>query len=165
MALLIPLCAVTGSVRLLAWALGRRGHRWVAPWNSWPAAFGCGLAALFVSSSVTHFIEPQRSGLEAIVPEFLPAPGLVVAASGVAEAVLAVALVVPRTRRAAAIAAIVLLVMMFPANIVAAQGVDHPAAPNTPLVPRILLQLVFIAAATVAALPGRRSPHRAEGGT
>ncbi|RCL88056.1 MAG: hypothetical protein DBW62_05555 [Microbacterium sp.] len=41
-------------------------------------------------------------------------------------------------------------------NIVAAAGVDNPAAPSTPLLPRAMLQVVFIASGIVAALPAHR---------
>lgn len=156
MALLIPLVLVTGLVRLTTWGLLSRGVTRARPWASWPGAAGAGLAAVLLFASVTHFVEPQRSGLVAIVPEFVPFPDLVVTATGIAEVTLAAGLVVPRTRRWAAWGAVLLLVAMFPANIVAAAGVDNPAAPSTPLLPRAMLQVVFIASGIVAALPAHR---------
>ncbi|GAA1695954.1 hypothetical protein GCM10009808_11510 [Microbacterium sediminicola] len=152
--LLLPLVIATLIARAGAGLLARKDRRAQA-WSTWPAAAGIGVSVVFVSASVTHFIEPQRSGLIAIVPDILPAPDLIVTASGVLELALAAGLVVPRTRRVAAVAAVVLLVLMFPANIVAAAGVDNPAAPSTPLVPRAIAQLVFVVAAVIAALPGR----------
>lgn len=158
--LLIPLVLTTLGVRALAGWRALRGDRWARPWATWPGALGVGVAALLVSSGVTHFIEPQRSGFEAIIPAWVPAPALMVTVSGLVEFVLAVLLVVPRTRRLAGVATALFFVAIFPANVVAAGGVDHPAAPSMPLVPRALLQLVFIAAAGGAALPVRSRPPR-----
>jgi uncharacterized membrane protein len=57
-----------------------------------------------------------------------------------------VGLLVPRTRRAAAVALIVFLVAVLPANIHAARsGLTLRGAPVTPLVPRIAGQVLFIA--------------------
>lgn len=49
-----------------------------------------------------------------------------------------------------------MLLALFPANIVATAGAIHPAAPSTPLIPRLLLQVVFMGFA-VAPLFLRRS--------
>ena len=162
--LLIPLVLTTLCVRALAgWRLSRGDTR-LSPWASWPGALGVGLAALLVSSGVTHFVEPQRSGFEAIIPAWVPAPAIMVAVSGVVEFLLALLLVVPRTRRAAAVATALFFVAIVPANVVAAGGVDHPDAPSMPLLPRALLQVVFIAAAVGAALAPRGRPDAASNG-
>lgn len=160
MILLVPLITTTLLVRVVAGWLVRRGRDGARSWASWPAAATAGMAAVFVSTSITHFIEPQRSGLIAIVPEFVPAGALVVTLTGIAELVLAVGLVTPRTRRWAALASVLFLIALFPANVVAAGGVDHPAAPSTALVPRTILQLVFIG---FAATPLLARPHRQAG--
>lgn len=118
---------------------------------------------VYLNTAATHFIEPQRSGLIAIVPGFLPRPELLVTLTGIIELVLAVALLIPRTRRPAAWASVLLLLALFPANVVAAAGVDHPAAPSTPLLPRALLQLVLIGFSAAAALPRRRVSPPAAG--
>ncbi len=73
------------------------------------------LAVLLLTTGTDHFLSP--SGFEAIVPRFLGSPALWVRASGVAELAVAVGLAVRRTRRAAAIAAVILFVAVFPANI------------------------------------------------
>ena len=145
MILLLPLLSATLATRYGAAFLARRGVNHARAWASWPEAAAAGMGMVFVSTGITHFIEPRRSGLEAIVPAALPRPDIAVTASGLAEFALAVGLIVPTTRRPAAIASILMLSALFPANIVAAQGVDHPAAPSTPLIPRILLQAVFMA--------------------
>jgi|SRR5690625_2089397 len=145
MSLLIPLLMATLAVRFCAPWFVRRGKRAAARWTSWEAAAGVGMAVVYVCTAITHFVEPQRSGLIAIVPSLIPAPALVVTLSGVVELGLAAGLVVPRIRRWTALASIIFLLAVFPANVVAAAGVDHPAAPTTPLVLRALAQLIFIA--------------------
>jgi len=150
MILLIPLIATTTLARLLAHWLAARGLRGANRWNSWPAATALGMAAVYFSTAVTHFIEPQRSGLVAIVPGFIPWPELAVTASGAAEFVIALALILPRTRKWAALASIALLIALFPANVVAAGGVANQAAPSTPLFQRTILQVVFMFASLFA---------------
>lgn len=147
MFLLIPLFLIAIVVRVIAYLLAARGYGFATAWNSWSAAAAAGMAAVFCSTAVTHFVEPQRSGLIAIVPDVVPFPELAVTFTGVVEILLAFGLLVPRTRRLAALFSVVLLIVLFPANIVAATGVEHPAAPSTPLVPRTVLQLVFISCA------------------
>ena len=137
MAPLIVLCVVS----LLARAAGALGVRRVA---SWPAAVRVGLAAMFCFTAVAHFA-PMRSDLVAMVPPWVPRPELVVLVTGLLELAGAIGLLVPRTRRAAAIGLILFLVAVFPANVHAAQeGVLLRGEPATPLVPRILLQLLFL---------------------
>ena len=159
MFLLIPLIATTLVLRMLAGLLLRRGVQRAQPWASWSAAAAAGMGVVFIITGFTHFIEPQRSGLVAIVPGFIPMPELVITLTGIAELVLAIGLIVPRTRERAGAAAVVLLLALLPANVIAAGGVDNPAAPNTPLVPRLLLQAAFIgfAAAPLLARLRRRA--------
>ena len=73
------------------------------------------LAALLGAGGVAHFLVPAPYA--AIVPPMLGAPYAWVYASGVAELACAVGLLVPRRRRAAALASAVLLVAVFPANV------------------------------------------------
>jgi uncharacterized membrane protein len=80
-----------------------------------------------------------------MVPPSVPNPELVVTFTGICELLGAIGLLIPRTRRLAAIALIVFLAAVLPANIHAAQaGVTLRGAPPTPLVPRVALQLVFL---------------------
>ncbi|WP_345253016.1 DoxX family protein [Flaviaesturariibacter amylovorans] len=73
------------------------------------------MALLYIAAGVNHFVHPAF--YLAIMPPWLPAHGALVAASGVAEIVLGILLLVPRTRRFAAWGIIVLLVAVFPANV------------------------------------------------
>lgn len=144
MILLVPLLTTALCVRMGAGWLAGRGHRTVEAWASWRAAAAAGMAVVFVCTGITHFVEPQRSGLEAIVPTVVPTPGLAVTFSGLIEFALAAGLIIPRTRRWAALTSMIFLIIVFPANVIAVEGVDHPAAPATPLIPRTILQLVFL---------------------
>ena len=138
MAPLIVLVAAT----LLARALGQ----WVAPpLKNWAAATRVGLAVMFCFTAVAHF-NAMRADLIRMVPPAIPNPELMVTLTGVCEVLGAAGLLVPRTRRAAAVALIVFLLAVLPANIHAAlSGLTLRGAPVTPLIPRVVLQMVFIA--------------------
>ncbi len=165
MILLLPLSLATALARLGAKLLVRRGVGAARPWDSWSAALAAGVATVYVATGVTHFVEPQRSGLEAIVPSAIPWPGAAVTASGIAEFAIAVGLLAPKTRRWAAIASIALLIALFPSNVVAASGVDHPAAPSAPLLPRPGLQVALLLASAAALSPSTARPFPARPST
>jgi uncharacterized membrane protein len=135
---LIVLVAVT----LIARLAGQVGaHRL----RDWCAATRVGLAVMFCFTAAAHF-NSMRPDMVRMVPPSVPQPELMVTFTGICEIVGAVGLLVPRTRRLAAIALIVFLVAVLPANIHAAlSGVTLRGAPPTPLIPRVLLQLLFIA--------------------
>jgi uncharacterized membrane protein len=139
------LVVVTLGARLAGWC----GWDYAA---RWPAAIAVGLAAMFVVTGVAHFVQPLRTGLIAIVPRGLPAPGLLVTITGVLELLGAAGLLIPATRVGAAICLFVLMLAMFPANIYAAGTKRAEHAPDTPLLPRSLMQLLFLAAAAVVAV-------------
>ncbi|MFJ9389021.1 DoxX family membrane protein [Nocardioides sp. NPDC101246] len=147
MAPLLILSVVTAVVLLT----GAGGSR------SWAHALRYGLAAMFTATGAAHFVG-MRDELIAMVPPALPEPGLLVTVTGVLELLGAVGLVWRRTTRAAAIALGLMLIAMFPANVYAAthglatEWLDH-------LVPRTILQIVFLAA-TVVVARGHRAGTR-----
>ncbi|GAA4167941.1 hypothetical protein [Gryllotalpicola koreensis] len=143
MAPLVVLLVVTGLVRLIGWLTGLDGI------DSWSAATAYGLAVMFVMTSGTHFVPRRRAGFVAIVPPAIPAPGLVVTVTGVFEIAGAIGLLIPQTRVLAAVCLGLLLLVMFPANVYAAGAQRHPNAPHTPLLPRTVYQLMFLAAIIV----------------
>jgi uncharacterized membrane protein len=61
-------------------------------------------------------------------------------------------LLIPATRVAAAVCLALLMVAMFPANVYAAGAKRSEHAPSTPLVPRTLMQVLFLAGATLVAV-------------
>jgi uncharacterized membrane protein len=80
-----------------------------------------------------------------MVPPAIPNPELMVTFTGVCEILGAIGLLLRPTRRLAAVALIVFLIAVLPANIHAASSsVTLRGAPPTPLVPRVVLQAFFI---------------------
>jgi uncharacterized membrane protein len=138
MAPLIVFVVVTLLARLI-------GYLGVGPLRDWAACTRVGLAVMFCFTAAAHF-NSMRSDMIAMVPPGVPDPEFMVTFTGVCEILGAVGLLVPRTRRIAAVALIVFLLAVLPANIHAAQaGVTLRGAPATPIVPRVALQALFIA--------------------
>ena len=126
---------------LLARLAGQLGVR---PLRNWRAATRAGLALMFCFTAIAHF-NSMRADMIRMVPPAIPNPGFIVTLTGICEILGAIGLLVPRTRRLAAIALIVFLVAVLPANIHAANaGVLLRGAPATPVIPRVALQLFFI---------------------
>lgn len=138
---MVPLI-VLAVVTMLARLLGRLG---AASLRDWAAATRVGLAVMFCFTAAAHF-NSMRADLVRMVPPMVPNPELMVTFTGVCEILGAIGLLVPRARWVAAVALILFLIAVLPANIHAAQsGVTLRGAPATPLIPRIALQAVFIA--------------------
>ncbi|AEI64734.1 DoxX family protein [Corallococcus macrosporus] len=84
------------------------------------AAVAAGL--FFIGAGVMHFVMPAR--YEAMIPPQLPSPAFWVFLSGAAEVAGGLGLLLPRTRRLAALGLITLLLAILPANL-------HEARANT----------------------------------
>lgn len=100
----------------------------------------------FIFAGAMHFVIP--GAYRRIVPPYLPAPGALVAASGVAEIAGGAGLIVPATRRAAGWWLIATLVAVFPANLhMALNPGQFPKVPGgaAALWARLPLQAGFIA--------------------
>ena len=141
---MVPLIAlvVVTSLLLLAGALGVRRLKPL------PVALRGGLAVMFVLTGGAHFIG-LREELIAMVPPFLPAPGLLVTATGVLELLGAAALLWSRTAGWSALGLTAMLVAMFPANV--HKALSGPVPWDDQLVPRTLMQVVFLAATGIVA--------------
>jgi len=127
---------------LLARLLGQLGVRFM---RDWAAATRVGLAVMFCFTAIAHFAA-MRPDLVRMVPPWIPAPEFIVTLTGVCEILGAIGLLVPQTRRIAAAALIAFLIAVLPANIHAATtGGMIGGEPVTPLLPRIALQILFIA--------------------
>ena len=100
--------------------------------------------ALFIAAGAMHFIRPAM--YEKIIPPQLGHAPELVAISGIAEIAGGLGLLIPRTRRAAALGLIVLLVAVWPANIFMAleAGRFAAVAPAWVLWARVPLQIVLI---------------------
>lgn len=136
-------------VMLAAWLVARSiGFTGVWPYaDSWSGALRFALAAMFVFTAVSHFHPRTRPELIRMVPATLPAPELLVSATGVLEVLGAIGLLVPQTLRVAAYGLMALLVAMFPANVHAARaGLMIAGHRATALFWRLPLQLFWIMA-------------------
>ena len=136
-------------VMLAAWS-GARVIGFTGVWtqaDSWSGALRIALAAMFVFTAVSHFHSRTRPDLIRMVPASLPAPSLLVTATGVLELLGAIGLLVPQTLRVAAYGLMALLVAMFPANVHAARpGLMFAGRRAPPLLWRLPLQLFWIVA-------------------
>ena len=129
------------TVSLLTRLAGEFG---VAALRDWRAATRVGLAVMLCFTAGAHF-NSMRDDLVRMVPPGVPNPAFMVTFTGVCEVLGAIGLLIPRTRRIAAIALIVFLIAVLPANIHAARaGLTIGGSAVTPLVPRVALQLLFI---------------------
>jgi uncharacterized membrane protein len=142
MAPLVILVVVT-----LAVLLARRLGRTLLPGPAVPLRIG--LAAMFTATGLAHFIG-MRAEMIRMVPPGLPAPGFLVTLTGALELAAVIGLLIPRTARWTAIGLTVQLVAMFPANVHAALA-HLSSAPEDQLLPRTLMQLVFLAATVAVA--------------
>lgn len=102
------------------------------------------IAVTFVGAGIGHFVYPDL--FMRIVPTYFPAPRLLVLASGAAEIVGGVGVLIPSLRVAAGWGLILLLVVVFPANVhMVAHPEDFTRIPAWVLYLRLPLQLVLIA--------------------
>ena len=153
-----PFIVLTGTFLLLRSLVARFVPSFRSPVSS--ARFA--LAAMLLLTASAHF-GSRRPDLVRMVPDSFPAPELLVTLTGIAELLGAAGLLVPRLAPWAGAALALLFVAMFPANVHAArEGLTIGGAPVTPLVPRALLQVLFVAAALYAGFGGRRRRRTAD---
>ncbi|WP_051215638.1 DoxX family protein [Granulicoccus phenolivorans] len=132
------------TLTVVTLALRGAGAAGVRRLRHFPTALRGGLAAMFVLTGVVHFVG-KRDELIAMVPDFVPDPGLAVTLSGIAELAGAVGLLIPGLALPAAAGLSLLLIGVFPANVnLALSGQDLPLHQQLPW--RTLMQLVFLAA-------------------
>jgi uncharacterized membrane protein len=147
MAVLLSLVLGSLAARTVGWL----GVDYV---DSWPAAIAVGLAVMFVMTGVAHFVPGMRRDMVAIVPPRLPKPALLVTITGVLELLGAVGLLYPPTRAAAAVCLLVLMLVMFPANVYASRMPNPPKSMTSRLSVRSGEEVVYLAAAVVVAVCG-----------
>jgi uncharacterized membrane protein len=102
------------------------------------------LGALFIFAGSMHFMRTEF--YLRMMPPYIPAHLLLVQISGVCEILGGIGLIVPLTRRIAAIGLIALLIAVFPANIQMALHPDlyRDIGPPSAFLIRLPLQLVAI---------------------
>lgn len=124
----------------------------VKHFRDWGTALRYALAAMFLLTAWAHF-GSLRADLVSMVPPLFPNPEFLVTFTGIAEFAGALGLLVPRLARVAALGLTLLLLAVFPANVYAAlHDVSLGGRPATELLPRTLMQLVFLTATVTCAL-------------
>lgn len=114
------------------------------------------LAALFVGAGALHFLSPNV--YERIMPPYLPFPRGLVYLSGAGEILGGLGLFPKRTRPAAGVGLVLLLVAVWPANLqmlLDARATGKPPWHLALLLARLPLQLPLIAWAWRASRPPR----------
>jgi len=86
------------------------------------------IGTVFILAGINHFYMPEV--YLTIMPPVLPAPELLNYLSGIAEIILGIMMLIPKTRVMAAWGLILLLIVVFPANIYmameAGKSIDVP---------------------------------------
>ena len=115
------------------------------------------LALAFVGMGIAHFLPKPARGMAAIIPPRMRRSGLLsprnlVRFTGVCEIAGGLGLLIEPTRVAAAIALIVFLVAVFPANAYASQHPEKFGKAAIPFWPRLIAQLALIGVLVVVTL-------------
>lgn len=145
----MDLIIVLGVTTLIVWLL--RFFRFFS-WMTLPIAVSCGLAMMFLSTGIAHFT-PMKQDLVRMVPAIFPYPGALIAITGVLELLGAIGLLIPKTRFWAASCLMLLLIVMFPANIKAA--LEHLPRVGESLWTRLPEQLFYLAVLAFVAFSSR----------
>jgi uncharacterized membrane protein len=141
-------------IALLATWLGMSVVGWLGvPYlQDWQVTLRYAVAVMFLLSASGHWGK-RRAGMISMVPPVFPRAALIVTVTGVLEILGAIGLVIPLLAPVAGIALAILLLAMYPANVYAArQSLTLNGKPVMALLPRTLVQVVYIAAALAAVL-------------
>jgi uncharacterized membrane protein len=104
-------------VLLVSWVVFRAiGGLGISGLASWLASARYALVVMFAMTASAHFTG-MKHDLERMVPRIFPRPMWIVCVTGVFEFLGAAGLLVAKLRSVAGICLIVLLVVMFPANV------------------------------------------------
>jgi len=117
-----------------------------AYFSNWHYALRSALGCMFLLTASAHWGQ-RRPDLTRMVPERFGNAGLWVSFTGWAELAIAVGLQIHSIAAYAAVAAAALLCCLFPANVKAArEHLQISGSPVLPIVPRFIIQVVFIVA-------------------
>lgn len=143
---MIPFIAMLVSL-LLFRTLGFAGWEYM---NDWVISLRFAVAVLFLLTASAHWGK-RRPDLIAMIPPGIPKAALMVTITGVLELAGAMLILIPATTAIASAGLALMLIAMFPANVYAANHhLSLGGKPVTPIVPRTLLQIVFLAAVLMA---------------
>jgi uncharacterized membrane protein len=132
------------------------GSVWLPAQFDWLTSLRLALAGMFLLTASAHWGK-RRQDLIAMVPPAFPRPDLLVTVTGGLEIAGAVGLMLPIMAPYAALGLCFLLLAVFPANVHAArQRLSIGGRRVEALLPRALLQLVFLAATATVFVAGKR---------
>jgi uncharacterized membrane protein len=121
----------------------------------WHFALRAALGAMFLLTASAHWGK-RPADLIRMVPASVGNPGVWITLTGIAEIAIAVGLQIRTLAPWVAVIAVVMLCCLFPANVKAAR--EHLTILRKPVLsvgPRLLIQLVFIAALISSVWPRR----------
>lgn len=132
-------------VLVVSWLCFRAvGALGVSGLATWALAARYALVVMFVFTGISHFTK-MKHDMARMVPSAFPYPLTVIYVTGVLELLGAAGLLLPESRKIAAVCLIALLLAMFPANIKAAQEkLKVGGREATALWLRTPMQLLFI---------------------
>ena len=131
------------------------GHFQIPIAFGWWTSLRFALAGMFLLTASAHWGK-RRPDLIRMVPTFFPRPDLLVTVTGVLELLGAIGLMLSKVAPYAALGLTFMLLAVFPANIHAArQHLTIAGRPVGALLPRSLLQIVFLAATIAVFVAGR----------
>ncbi|WP_458461393.1 DoxX family protein [Paenibacillus sp.] len=140
---LIALCTAFIILRGIGW-LG------VPMLDHWHPALQGAVVVMFLLTASAHWGK-RRSDLVQMVPRGIAHKEKIVTWTGILEIVGAVGLLIPGVAWIAAAGLLLMLIVMFPANIHAArEKLTVDGKPVWPVFPRLMLQLLFITAVVLA---------------
>ncbi|WP_433945519.1 DoxX family protein [Paenibacillus sp. SN-8-1] len=143
---MVPLYVLIVSF-LLFKVLGMTG---LSHFEGWHSPLQGAVAIMLLISASAHW-GSRRPDLIRMVPQVFPKPDWIITVTGLLEIAGAIGILIPATSRLASICLVILFIAMFPANVRAARGhltIGGRPVPN--LLPRTIIQLIFIAAVLLA---------------
>jgi uncharacterized membrane protein len=148
---MIPLLALVAS--FLLFLLG--GRLGVPYFQTWVTCLRLALALMFLLTASAHW-GSRRPDLVRMVPPQFPHPEFLVTLTGIAEIAGAAGLVIPRLAPWAASGLALLLILVFPANVHAAnQALTIGGRPVPRVALRALMQILFLAGVLAAGFTSR----------
>jgi uncharacterized membrane protein len=146
---MIPLFVLIGSFGLFLLL----GHSGAAFFHGWLAPLRAALGVMFLLTASAHW-GSRRADLIAMVPPAFPKAAMLVTLTGILEQAGAVALQFSKPAPFAAALLFLMLIAIFPANVYAANHrLTIGGRPVPSLLPRALIQIVFLTALWLAAQP------------
>jgi uncharacterized membrane protein len=144
---MIPVYVLTASFVLFL----VMGHAGVAYFHGWQESLRASLGVMFLLTASAHQGR-RRTDLIAMVPPVFSRSALLVTLTGLFEVAGAIALQFSKLAPFAAASLFIMLIAIFPANVYAAKhGLTISGRPVPSLLPRAIIQVIFLIALCFAA--------------